>query len=108
VARQLSGTPAADGTLATYSWHVARTSLLGAHDRLLDTARAGRVSAIFIGNRWLPRHVVLVVDATGTDALHVYDPAGGRLHTLAREAFLDGGIDVAGWDVAWFVVTPQS
>jgi len=108
VARQLSATPAADGTHATYSWHIARISRTGAHDRLLDAGRAGRVSAIFIGNRWLPRHVVLAVDATGADALHVYDPARGQLHTLTRKAFLDGDIDIAGWDAAWFDVTPQT
>ena len=108
VARQLSATPAADGTHATYSWHLARTSPTGAHDRLLDATRAGRVSAIFIGSRWLPRHVVLAVDATGTDGLHVYDPAHGQLDTLTRKAFVDGDIDIAGWDTAWFDVTPQT
>jgi hypothetical protein len=107
VARQLSGTPAADGTRATYSWHVARTSLSGAYQRLLDAAATSRVSAIFVGNTWLPRHVVLVVDATPSSTLRVYDPARGRLHELGRSAFLGGEIDIAGWDDAWFVVTPD-
>jgi hypothetical protein len=107
VARQLSGTPAADGTLATYSWHVARTSLPQAYQRLLDAARAGRVSGMFIGNTWLPRHVVLVVDATARGTLHVYDPARGQLDELDRFAFLGNRIAIAGWDVAWFVITPD-
>jgi hypothetical protein len=106
VARQLSSTPAADGTRATYGWHLARTSLPSAYQRLLDAARAGRVSSVFIGSTWLPRHVVLVVDATSSGSLHVYDPARGELEELDRLAFQGSRIDIAGWDVAWFVVTP--
>ena len=108
VARQLSGTVGADGTRATYSWHVARTSLPGAYQRLLDATRAGRVSAIYVGTTWVPRHVALVVEATATGTLNVYDPARGRLDELDRLAFLGNRVDIAGWDVAWFVVTPDS
>ena len=82
VARQLSGTPAADGTLARYDWHVARTDLPAAYQRLLDTGNSGRVSAIFVGSTWMPRHVVLAVDATAHGTLHVYDPARGELSEL--------------------------
>ena len=108
VARQLSGTVGADGTRATYSWHVARTSLPGAYQRLLDASRAGRVSAIYVGTTWVPRHVALVVEATDRGTLEVYDPARGRRDELDRLAFLGNRVDIAGWDVAWFVVTPDS
>jgi hypothetical protein len=108
VARQLSGTVRADGTRATYSWHVARTSLPGAYQRLLDASQAGRVSAIYVGTTWVPRHVALVVEATARGTLNVYDPARGRLDELDRLAFLGNRVDIAGWDVAWFVVTPES
>ena len=108
VARQLSGTVGADGTRATYSWHVARTSLSAAYQRLLDASRAGRVSAIYVGTTWVPRHVALVVEATDRGTLEVYDPARGRLDELDRLAFLGNRVDIAGWDVAWFVVTPDS
>jgi len=107
VAGQLSATRAADGTLAPYEWHVARTSLPAAYQRLLDAAHAGRVSAVFIGTTWLPRHVVLVVEATARGTVHVYDPAHGQMSELDRFAFLGNRIDIAGWDVAWFVVTPD-
>ena len=107
VARQLSGTPSADGTRATYSSHVARIGLTGAFDRLLAAGDAGRVSSIFVGSTWLPRHVVLVIDATARGTLHVYDPARGVVHELDRFAFLGNRVDIAGWDVAWFVVTPD-
>ena len=108
VARQLSGTVGADGTRATYSWHVARTSLPGAYQRLLDASRAGRVSAIYVGTTWVPRHVALVVEATDRGTLEVYDPARGRLDELDRLAFTGNHVDIAGWDVGWFVVTPDS
>jgi hypothetical protein len=65
------------------------------------------VSSIFIGSTWLPRHVVLVVDATTSGGLHVYDPARGVLTELDRLAFTGGRIEIAGWNVAWFVVTPD-
>ena len=108
VARQLSGTPAADGTLARYDWHVARTDLPAAYQRLLDAGNSDRVSAIFVGSTWMPRHVVLAVGATAHGTVNVYDPARGELSELRRLAFLRGEIDIAGWDVAWFVVTPNA
>jgi hypothetical protein len=107
VARQLSATPSADGTPATYSSHVARIGLSGAFDRLLAAGDAGRVSSIFVGSTWLPRHVVLVVDRTAAGTVHVFDPARGRLSELDRAAFTGKKIGIAGWDVAWFVVTPD-
>ena len=105
VARQLSATLGADGTTTAYSWHVARTSLSTAYQRLLDATTAGRVAAIFIGSTWLPRHVVLVVGSAGA-TVQVYDPARGRLSSLDKVAFTGSRIDIAGWNVAWMVVTP--
>ena len=106
VARQLASTPAADGTTTAYSWHAARTRLASAYQRLLDAAGAGRVAAVFVGSTWLPRHVVLVVGAAGA-TLDVYDPARGRVSPLDRVRFTGNRIDIAGWDVAWMVVTPD-
>jgi len=107
VARQLSGTRAADGTLAPYSWHVARTDLSAAFERLLGAGDDHRVCAAFIGSTWLPRHVVLVVDRTAAGTLHVFDPARGRLSELTRTAFTSRKVGIAGWDMPWFVVTPD-
>lgn len=107
VANQLSGTPAPDGTVTRYWWHRARGGAAASYDRLLAAARAGRVSAVYVGNTWLPRHVALVVDATATGALHVFDPARGRLDDLDRAAYVGDRIGIAGWDVAWFDVTPD-
>ena len=106
VANQLSGTRAADGSLAAYASHLARTSKASSWDRLVAAAGRGRVSAVYIGSTWLPRHVVLVVDAAADGDLHVYDPAGGRLDTLGRDAYTGNRIGIAGWNQAWFDVTP--
>jgi hypothetical protein len=108
VARQLSGTRAANGTLARYDWHVARIDLPGAYDRLLAAPRSGRVAALFVGSDWVPRHVALVVRATATGKLQVYDPAYGRLDEVDRFAFLGRRVGIAGWDVPWIVVTPDA
>ena len=102
-----SGTRAADGTLARYDWHVARIDLPGAYDRLLRT-RSGRVAALFVGSDWVPRHVALIVRATATGKLQVYDPAYGRLDEVDRFAFLGRRVGIAGWDVPWIVVTPDA
>jgi hypothetical protein len=107
VARQLSGTRAADGTFATYAWHPCRLRPDDAFDRLLAAGDAHRVSSVFIGSTWLPRHVVLVVDRTPAGAVHVFDPAHGRLGELTRAAFTGRKVGIAGWDVPWFVVTPD-
>ncbi len=106
VARQLSATPGPDGTTTTYSWHAARTGRTAAYQRLLDATNASRVAAIFIGSTWLPRHIVLAVGSTDA-TLQVYDPARGRLALLSRVDFAGDRIDIAGWDVAWMVVTPD-
>jgi hypothetical protein len=108
VARQLSATPAADGSVAPYSWHVARTDLTAGFERLLEAGDAHRVSSIFIGSTWVPRHVVLVVDRTAAGTVRVFDPAHGRLIELARPAFTGRKVGIAGWDVPWFVVTPDA
>ena len=107
VARQLSGTRAADGSRATYGWHLDRLSPDAAFDRLLAAAAGGRVSALYLGSTWLPRHVVLVTDRTPAGTVHVFDPAHGRLGELTREAFTGRRVAIAGWDVPWFDVVPH-
>ena len=107
VARQLSGTLAADGSLVPYDYHLARSDPSSAFVRLLASSRAGRLAALFIGSTWIPRHVALVVDATAAGTLRVFDPARGRLDELDRSAFVGRRVDIAGWDVPWFDVTPH-
>ena len=74
-----------------------------AFDRL---ARAAAPSVLYVGNRWLPRHVVLVVGAAET-SLRVYEPSRGRLVDVTRDAFVGARLDLAGWDKPWFTVAAR-
>jgi len=64
---------------------------------------ADRPVGVYIGSRWLPRHVVLAVEATA-DGVQVFDPARGALLDVPRRRWLDHRIAVAGWSHLWFVV----
>lgn len=74
-----------------------------AYDRLVS---APAPSALYVGSRWLPRHVVLVVEALPA-SLRIYEPSRGRLVRVSREDFLRSGLDLAGWRKPWFTVTPR-
>jgi hypothetical protein len=64
---------------------------------------ADRPVLVYIGSRWLPRHVLLAFEPVG-DAIRVFDPAAGELVTVPRDRWQHHAIDVAGWDYFWFVV----
>ncbi len=74
-----------------------------AFDRL---AAAEAPSVLYVGSRWLPRHVVLVV-GVGDDWLRIYEPSSGRLVRVTREAFVGASLGLAGWPKPWFTVTPR-
>ena len=97
VARQLSATPAADGSTTAYAWHVARTSLPSAYERLLDSTAAGRVAAIFIGSTWLPRPGCgpRRRGAVGSLCRSTTPPVDGSAPLTASRS-LDSHIDIAG------------
>jgi hypothetical protein len=63
-------------------------------------------AAIYVGDRWLPRHVVLVIGSKG-DALDLYDPGRGVLAARDRAHFLDGELSLSGWQIPWLVVAPR-
>ena len=97
VARQLSGST---GT----PWQARAITPWGRAGALKDirTAAATWPVPVYIGNRWLPRHVVLVLDAD----LRVYEPSSGRVVTITGKDFLDCSLDLAGWSNPWFSVLP--
>ena len=97
VARQLEGTTGLD--------HRLRLLLPGARDAAYDeiVAVTGRrlPVPVYVGSRWLPRHVVLALGEVD-GALRFYEPYAGRLVDVTRTSFLSGTLDLAGWDVPWF------
>ncbi|MFC5176084.1 hypothetical protein [Nocardioides taihuensis] len=63
--------------------------------------------ALYVGNRWSPRHVVLVTECReGT--LRVYEPSSGRWVDLPLAALLGRRFRLAGWDRPWFSVAPRA
>ncbi|QIK75532.1 hypothetical protein [Nocardioides piscis] len=66
----------------------------------------GDLVPAYVGSRWLPRHVVLVVEA-GEEVLRAYDPATGRVLRITHSEWLQGRLRVAGWRVPWLVIVPR-
>ena len=58
---------------------------------------------MYVGNRLLPRHVILVLDAEA-EVARCFEPASGASVTITRDAFLTGSLSLAGWDRPWFAV----
>lgn len=102
VARQMSGGSGVRGT--TYD-----ADLVSPFDRrdalaaVLHATRNGHATPLFVGTRWTPRHVVLVLDPD----LRTYDPARGRPVSVRSSDFVEATLDVAGWSKPWFVVVPR-
>lgn len=71
-------------------------------DRIRAAATAGNPVPLYVGSRWLPRHVVLVLDGE----LRTYDPASGRQVRIDAGSFASGRLSVSGWSRPWFAVIP--
>jgi len=106
------GTPpwavANDLSAATRRTWIAKLALSRgpALDALVSAVAAGSPSPLYVGSRWIPRHVVLVVDVEA-DSLRCYEPSSGRVLTVTREAFLDATFRLAGWNKPWCIVVPR-
>jgi len=76
--------------------------------RISSLARGGTPVPLFVGSRWLPRHVVLALPTTElpSDQVLIYDPASGRRYPIKAGDFAAGSLDVAGWQVPWAAITP--
>ena len=74
--------------------------------RIADACAAGRPVPIYVGDRWLPRHVVLAV-APGSEGLQVYDPARGRITPMRTRDFVASTLHFGRWRRPWFVVLPD-
>lgn len=106
VAHQLSATGTSAVPAAAYSVRPARRDGAALFDRLVEVTAERRPVPVYVGSRWLPRHVVLAIGPV-EGRLRCYEPAAGALVDVERDAFADGALGLAGWDRPWFVVTPD-
>ncbi|MGW5239133.1 hypothetical protein ACWEOW_09380 [Monashia sp. NPDC004114] len=95
--------PSADYDVAWFRFG-SSGALDATYAALRTRVRAGRPALLYIGNAWSPRHVVLVMPATGAQELDVYEPSIGRVVDLPHDAFVGRRLQMAGWDVPWAAV----
>lgn len=74
--------------------------------RMASVCTAGRPVPFYVGDRWIPRHVVLAI-AAAPDGLRVYNPAGGRITTVRTSDFVASALPFGRWRKPWFVVVPD-
>lgn len=96
MANQLAGTTGVPHRPVPVRWRHGAV----AYDELVGLSGP---AALYVGNEWLPRHVVLVLEAAEA-RLRVYEPASGRVDTVGRDRFVDHELGSGGWDVPWFSV----
>ncbi len=84
-----------------------KARLRAAFDRLLDVVDEGEPALLYVGNRLLPRHIVLVLPGDGDRLLDVYDPATGQVSLLDEASFTERRLRLAGWDHPWMTVQPN-
>ena len=65
-----------------------------------------RPAAVFVGDRYLPRHVVLVIGVED-GAARTYEPASGLAVSVPRGRWESGDLALAGWDRPWLVVSAR-
>ena len=92
----------------TWFRHRGRAGLGHTYADLRARVRDGRPALLYVGSAWLPRHVVLVLPATGGQELDVYEPSAGVVLDLPRQAFVERRLAIGGWEVPWAVVWDDS
>jgi len=93
-----------------YGLHLTRHDPEAAYDLArpwVEAGRAGHPVALYVGNRFLPRHVVLALEVADDGSLRCYDPASGTLRPASRWAFEHTELHLGGWTHPWFVVAPS-
>lgn len=83
-----------------------RTSPGAGFDRALAAVRAGELVPMYVGSRWLPRHVVLALGESASGGLRCYEPSRGHVVDVDRAEVTRRRLRLAGWAYLWCVVTP--
>lgn len=60
----------------------------------------------YVGGRWLPRHVVLIIGFRDLTWL-VFDPSRGQVIQVPEASFIAGRLRVGGWRHSWALILPQ-
>jgi hypothetical protein len=107
VARELSATSGPGVPARPYRWRLALLRPGVGFDRAAAGVDAGRPVGLYVGNTWLPRHVVLAVGRAADDALWVYDPARGARVEVTRASVESRALSFGRWDRLWFDVSPR-
>lgn len=106
VARQLSATGSALHPRVQHTIQPAWSDRGGAFDRIAAATEMRRPVPLYVGNRWIPRHVVLALGQVD-GRLRCYEPSQGRLVDVDRAAFTTSRLGLAGWDRLWFAILPD-
>ena len=104
LAGELARTGWPPGTRPHIRWVRGRRAagLERVHRQVAAVVGAGLPAALYVGNRWLPRHVALLVSIEG--ALCLYDPGSGTVSDLNPVRWVSACLDVGGWCRPWFLV----
>jgi hypothetical protein len=106
---ELEAGAAAPGT--RYGMRVVRfagpAALRGTFRQLVRVVGDGRPALLYVGDALTPRHVTLVLPASGDGVLDVYDPASGAVNTLDEDRYAARRLGLAGWPVPWVLVQPD-
>ncbi|WP_395696151.1 hypothetical protein [Nocardioides sp.] len=102
------GTPpwAVAGQLGDRQVHWIRTAPAAGYDAIVAAVRRRQPVPVYVGSRWLPRHVVLALGEED-ERLRCYEPARGHLVDVSRADFRRARLGLAGWDHAWWAVLPR-
>ncbi len=76
------------------------------YDELVAALAAEHTVPVVVGDRWLPRHVVLAIAGTA-DFVRVYDPATGGVRTITRREFTDAQLPFGRWHRTWATIVPK-
>jgi hypothetical protein len=107
VARQMSALSGPGLPPVDYDVHLVRGDRAALVERIRDAVAADRPVPIYVGDRWLPRHVVLAIARAEPDGLRVYNPGGGRIVEVRTADFDGSRLPLGRWTKPWFVVLPD-
>jgi hypothetical protein len=90
--------------------YVVRQALWQRRDLVADVVASlecRQPVALYVGSRWVPRHVMLAIRPEPTGGFSCYDPGSGQLRPVTSELFLDGDLGLNNWRYLWLAVLPE-